>query len=323
MATTGSLSNTTTTRKDGLRVDKGIEPGDDQIRVHYRITNQREGDAAIRVEESLASTFPMDALDLDAGGGGDWLLDGASARVALVDIVAAGEAVTTGYVVRCEDPEAVRSVVDAPEIDMVDPVGDDACGGSDRVGDDASGVSDRVGDDRSPEASQAAVAGAVDAAAVANALDAAAVADALDADAVAAAVDEAALADALDPADVASALDADDVVDALDEHAVAEALPDGALVDALAADLAADALTEAHVDTLREHLAPAFSRSDDVRFDRLRARLDDFAAYADGLEAIIDEHGTATELVDSLRRDVDATAADLDAVEDRLGTLAE
>ncbi|WP_323674918.1 hypothetical protein [Halorubellus sp. PRR65] len=49
--------------------------------------------------------------------------------------------------------------------------------------------------------------------------------------------------------------------------------------------------------------------------DYEHARLEDFAAYADALEAIIDEHGTATELVDGLRRDVDAATADVNALE--------
>ena len=152
MTTTGSLSNTTTTRKDGVRVDKGIEPGENHMRVHYRIVSEREDDAAIRVEESLAAAFPLDALD---------------------------------------------------------------------------------------------------------------------------------------------------------ERAVANALPEGAIVDAFVADVEANALSDAQRDALREHLAPAAARSDDLRLAQLRARLEDFAAYADGLEAIIDEHGTATELVDGLRRDFD------------------
>lgn len=325
MVTTGSLSNTTTTRKDGVRVDKGIEPGDNHMRVHYRITSTRADDAAVRVEESLDASFPLDALDLDANGGGDWLLDGERARVALVDIVAAGEEVTTGYVVRCADPTAVESVVDAPEIDMVDPVRRDDAPDSEEAGDR----------DDCGEASQAAVASAVDATAVADAIDASAVAAALDPDALASAVD----ADA-----VASALDPEAVVEAMDERAVAAALPEGALVDALVADVEADALTDAQTETLRDHLGPAFSRSDDLRLAQLRARLEDFAAYADGLEAIIDEHGTATELVDDLHRDVDAAADDvaaleaalddasgdhaslaarLDAVEDRIEALAD
>jgi len=323
MATTGSLSSTTTTRKDGVRVDKGIEPGDEHIRVHYRIVSEREDDAAVRVEEPLAASFPLDALDLDAGGGGDWLLDDASDRVALVDIVAAGEAVTTGYVVRCGDPNAVESVVDAPEIDKVDPVGGDGAG-------DGRGSNDRPsrggeggrGSASAREATQAEVAGAVDATAVAAAIDPDAVADALDADALAGALDAEAVVDAMDADAVAAALDAETVVDAVDERVVANALPAGALVDALVAAVESDGLTDAQTDVLREGLAPAFSRSDDLRLAKLRARLEDFAAYADGLEAIIDEHGTATELVDDLRRDVDAATADVDAFGDSLAAAS-
>lgn len=324
MATTGSLSNTTTTRKDGVRVDKGIEPGDDHMRVHYRIVSEREDDAAIRVEESLAAAFPLDALDLDAGGGGDWLLDGASDRVALVDIISAGDEVTTGYVVRCGDPSAVESVVDAPEIDMVDPVDGGGVAGR-RTSNDPGASSD---DDRgreptaATEASQAEVAGAVDANAIAAAIDPGAIADALDADALASAVDPEAVVNAMDADVLAAALDAEAVVDALDERAVADALPEGALVDALVADVEADAVSDEQIDALREHLAPAFSRSDELKLAQLRSRLEDFAAYADGLEAIIDEHGTATEIVDDIRGDVDAATADVDALEDSLAAAS-
>jgi hypothetical protein len=305
MATTGSLSDTTTTRKDGVRVDKGIELDENHVRVHYRIVSEREDDAAIRVEESLAAAFPLDALDLDASGG-DWLLDGASDRVALLDIIGAGEEVTTGYVVRCDDPNAVASIVDAPEIDMVDPVdGGAATEGAGSAGRDGSREGGGRGDGASTtEASQAAVASAVDANAVAAAIDPGAVADALDADAL------------------ASALDPEAVVDAMDADAIAAALDAEAVVDALVADVEADALSDAQADALREHLAPAAARSDDLRFAHLRARLEDFAAYADGLEAIIDEHGTATELVDDLRRDVDAAAASAAAVEASLGAAS-
>ena len=323
MATTGSLSSTTTTRKDGVRVDKGIEPGDEHMRVHYRIVSEREDDAAVRVEEPLAASFPLDALDLDAGGGGDWLLDDANDRVALVDIVAAGEAVTTGYVVRCGDPNAAESVVDAPEIDMVDPIGGDGAGDGRGSNDRPSGVGDGGhGSASAREATQAEVAGAVDATAVAAAIDPDAVADALDADALAGALDAEAVVDAMDADVLASALDAETVVAALDERAVANALPAGALVDALVAAVESDGLTDAQTDVLREGLAPAFSRSDDLRLAKLRARLEDFAAYADGLEAIIDEHGTATEFVDDLRRDVDAATADVDALEDSLAAAS-
>ena len=323
MAIRGSLSSTTTTRKDGVRVDKGIEPGEDHMRVHYRIVSEREDAAAVRVEEPLAASFPLDALDLDAAGGGDWLLDDASDSVALVDIVAAGEEVTTGYVVRCGDPNAVESVVDAPEIDMVDPVGGDGAGDGRGSNDRPSGVGEGGhGSASAREATQAEVAGAVDANAVAAAIDPGAVANALDADALAGALDAEAVVDAMDADAVAAALDAETVVAALDERAVANALPAGALVDALVAAVESDGLTDAQTDVLREGLAPAFSRSDDLRLAKLRARLEDFAAYADGLEAIIDEHGTATELVDDLRRDVDAATVDVDALEDSLAAAS-
>lgn len=50
-----------------------------------------------------------------------------------------------------------------------------------------------------------------------------------------------------------------------------------------------------------------------VRLDRLSARVEEFAAYAGALEEIINEHGTATEIIDRFERN-------LEDLEDRLQT---
>ncbi|WP_435345531.1 hypothetical protein [Haloarchaeobius sp. HRN-SO-5] len=122
MSITESLSNTESATEDGIRVEKGIEPGDNAMTVHYRITSERADAAAIRLEEHLGSGFPVGTLDLDAPGHGDWLLDPDGSGLALFDILEAGERVTTGYVVNCSDPDRVKPVFEAPTIDMVDPV---------------------------------------------------------------------------------------------------------------------------------------------------------------------------------------------------------
>jgi hypothetical protein len=62
IADTGSFSDATT-RKGGVRVDSSTGPGDNHTSVRYRMPNDRGGDAAIRVEESLATGFRLDALD--------------------------------------------------------------------------------------------------------------------------------------------------------------------------------------------------------------------------------------------------------------------
>jgi archaellum component FlaC len=302
MATTGSLSKTTTTRAAGIRVDKGIEPGDDHVRVHYRIVSEREDAAAVRIEESLGSGFPMDALDLDSGAGaGDWLHESGNARIALVDIVAAGNEVTTGYVVRESDPARLESVFDAPAIDMVDPLESDGApetgSGADGTAADAdvAAAVDPTASDTPP----------VDASAVADAIDPGDVAAALDADAIAAALDADAIAAACDPEALAAHVDANAIVGELDPAEIV------------------DALDDAQRDALQDAVAPEHTRSDELEFKQLRARLEDFAAYADGLEELIDEHGTATAIVDDLRADIDAAAEAVDDIDQRLAAASD
>lgn len=186
-----TFSDTTTTRADGVRVDKGIEAGDGRLRVHYRVRNERAADAAVRITEALDAAFPLDALDLAAGGGaGDWLLDSADGRVVLAEFVPAEDAVTTGYVVHREDADSVEAILDAPTIDAVDPVDD---GDDDAATEGATPSSERADGDAeaattptpivAPSGEPAAdAASAVDPAAVAEAMDAQAVAAALDTD---------------------------------------------------------------------------------------------------------------------------------------------
>ncbi|MCT9096111.1 hypothetical protein [Haloarchaeobius sp. HME9146] len=247
MRHTGTLSNTTTVSQDGITVEKGIAPGDKRMTVRYQVTSEREGPAAIRLVEPLGAEFPLESLNLDGAGHGDWLLEEGGSRVALVDIVDAGETVTTSYVVHSGDPTSVESVLEAPIIDMVDPVEP----ASART---QAGLAD--GDGQEPATDEQPV-----------------------------------IAPVVDEETVVTAL-----VDALDSGAVD-----------------ADQL-----DTLRDHIAPAIARSDEVRFRHLQSRLEDFAAYADGLEALIDEHGTASDIVVELKADIGRVRDDLAAATDRL-----
>jgi archaellum component FlaC len=68
-------------------------------------------------------------------------------------------------------------------------------------------------------------------------------------------------------------------------------------------------------------------RSVDVRLDRLSARVEEFAAYADTLGALVDEHGTPDEFVDRFDDridDVDGRVASARAeFQDEVGTVRE
>lgn len=272
MQSTDSLSNTKTATKEGIRVAKGIEPGDEAMTVKYRVTSERADTAAVRLEEPLGAAFPVETLDLDAAGHGDWLLEDGDRTLVLVDILPAGDTVTTGYVVATADLERVQPVFGEPRIDMVDPV-------------DSEGTRSRTG-------------------ARADAGEPAEVT----ADAV---------ADALSPELVASALSGEAVADALSAEAVADALPPAAVVDALVDAFESGAVGEREAERLREHVAPGMARSEEVHLEHLQSRLEEFAAYADGLAELIDEHGTASEIVEEMRAEIAATRESVAALEDR------
>ncbi|WP_256298960.1 hypothetical protein [Haloarchaeobius salinus] len=264
MHSTDTLSNTTTTTKDGIRVEKGIRPGDGAMTVKYRITSERADTAAVRLEESLGRGFPFETLDLDAAGHGDWLLENGEGTLALVDILPAGDSVTTGYVVATAELDRVQPVFGEPHIDMVDPVDSESRRSRSAGGRTAN---------RAPELTETAV---------------------------------------------ASALSSDAVADALSADAVVSALPPEAVVDALVDAFENGAVGEQQAERLRGHVAPGQVRSEEVHFRHLEARLEEFAAYADGLADLIDEHGTATEIVDDLHDDIAAVRETVTAVEEHL-----
>jgi len=56
-------------------------------------------------------------------------------------------------------------------------------------------------------------------------------------------------------------------------------------------------------------------RSLEVRIDHLGARVQEFSAYASSLEALIDERGTASEIVDGLERDLERLGGRLDRLQ--------
>ncbi|MFD1644872.1 hypothetical protein [Haloarchaeobius litoreus] len=273
MHSTDSLSNTKSTTKDGIRVAKGIQPGDGAMTVKYRITSERSDTAAVRLEESLGRAFPVETLDLDATGHGDWLLEDGEGTLVLVDILPAGDTVTTGYVVATAELDRVQPVFGEPYIDMVDPV--DSDGTRSRTGGNTTTVSD-------------------------------------------AELTEDAVADALTPEVVAAALSSEAVADVLSAEAVVSALPPDAVVEALIDAFETGTVGEQQAERLREHVAPGQARSEEVHFQHLEARLEEFAAYADGLGDLIDEHGTATEIVDDMQADIAAAREAVTAVEGRL-----
>lgn len=93
----------------------------------------------------------------------------------------------------------------------------------------------------------------------------------------------------------------------------------GTTLETLIEDLEANALDEEQVTRLFETLEEAKPRSQTVRLRSLESRVQELSAYADAMEAFIDESGTANELID----EVGATQGGLASLEDRSDAIEE
>jgi hypothetical protein len=105
--------------------------------------------------------------------------------------------------------------------------------------------------------------------------------------------------------------------DAADPESTAGSLSasPGNVAAALAEELAAGHVDDETRATLREELGVGgISKSADTRLSHLQSRMSDMEAYADAMEAFIDENGTARELLDRVETDL----ADLQARTDDL-----
>ncbi|MDS0298947.1 hypothetical protein NDI76_09330 [Halogeometricum sp. S1BR25-6] len=95
----------------------------------------------------------------------------------------------------------------------------------------------------------------------------------------------------------------------------------GSFAAGLAAELRAGEVSEEDLDLLRSELDFGLPRSADVRIRRLQAQMDDLQAYSDALAEFIDEEGTGQDLVDGLRREVEALNEEIDTFSEDLAAL--
>lgn len=90
------------------------------------------------------------------------------------------------------------------------------------------------------------------------------------------------------------------------------------LAAALAAEVRTGAADESDVAMLREALDVESGGSTEAQLRDLQSGLADLRAYTDGLEAFLDENGTADQLLGALRADVERLDAALVSATDRL-----
>lgn len=111
-------------------------------------------------------------------------------------------------------------------------------------------------------------------------------------------------------------LNRDGGIDLESEPASTEFEADAGLVTALRASL--ETASEAEREALAEAIGVEPPESFDARLRHVQTRMDDFVAYADTLEAFIDEHGPAEEFIDEMRSAIDELGTRLEDIEERL-----
>ena len=104
----------------------------------------------------------------------------------------------------------------------------------------------------------------------------------------------------------------------------------GSVLAALTNELTRDDVDDAALEAIREALGvdehtdtESVPRSVDLRIQRLQNQVEDLAAYSAGLEAFLDEEGTAEELIEDFRAEVEATTGTIDALVDRVDAADE
>ena len=260
-------------------------------------------------------------LEAEADTGSDPLADPLDEAQADADDVPVEAVDETG-------PEEVQAAVEdgasAADIEAAFDGADDEGAGPRDLSAETTPAITRSGETEADAADAAAVAETVpDAADVADGADAAEADEGEPDDA-----DEGVAADAesVDPDETGADADdyvdiGDSVADADDADASAAAAASGSVAAALAAELRAGDVPEEDVELLRTELDFGLPRSADVRIRRLQAKMDDLQAYSDALAEFIDEEGTGQELVDGLRREVEALDEELDTFGDDLAAV--
>lgn len=96
---------------------------------------------------------------------------------------------------------------------------------------------------------------------------------------------------------------------------------EGSLAETLADEIRSGDVDDDDLETLRDALGVEdTSGSVEARIDHLQSEMADVEAYADAIEEFLDENGTAQQLLDDLRSELEATQERLDAIE---GTAEE
>jgi len=120
-----------------------------------------------------------------------------------------------------------------------------------------------------------------------------------------------------------------DVGDSRDESAHADrrgglaTTADATIVDEFVGALQNESLSEAHRETLRAELGLDAAGSMNARIEHCQTRLSDLSAYVDAFEELLEEDGSARQLIDDFRSDLDAVAAQVAALESEVASTAE
>lgn len=93
------------------------------------------------------------------------------------------------------------------------------------------------------------------------------------------------------------------------------------LIDHLVRALEDDEVTDEQLDRLKSTFGPNEPTELRVKIDHVRSKVDDLEAYTDALEAFISEEGTAEEVLEGLRGDLEETTDEIEGLRERVDDL--
>jgi len=308
---------TATATADGVRVTKAFETDEFPVpTVTFDVTSERDEPVTVRVVDVIPEDFQMDHVGFHPDYGSENWTAYPDQRVEFERRLEPGETVRTVYGVRLDDPSADDRFMDDPDIsvdaagefgesDGEDPVAETTMADiaprerTDVVRDVAGGDADAVPgmEAEPPDAEAEAAAGLGE-----DPLG-------LEEHETGDDADDRAEAEA-EPAPESAAEPEDEVADTVAQGS-GGAMP-GNLAAALAAEIRAGDVDDEDLAVIED--AVGSRRSEEVQLEHLQSRVSELEAYADALEAFIDENGTAAELLEDVERDVESLGRRVDGL---------
>lgn len=305
-----------TATSEGITVEKSFEPDDFPVpAIAFVVSSDRNEAVSIRLVDAVPEDVAPENIGFHPKYGAEfWDVDGDS--IVFEREIAPNEEYTTVYGLRGSDPDIAAKFMGAPRLESVDPpLEDDTVEATDEADDDDGPI--ETGDDdlsaskaESPETS------------VGSSLEEATTTEEIvnTEDALKDDSSEDALTNERPESDLKEERSEENTTDEtpMQSPETPDPSPDsnGRLLDELAGEIRAAESDDPELIAVRDALGlDPVRASVETRIEHLQSSIADLEAYADALEAFLDENGDAQQLIDDVRTEYEETTERLDDVE--------